>query len=142
MVVNADFHLGQFVDKFARVPLRGFGKIKTGAKQGAVFGTHDGAVGIVCPIEEMTFKRLFALQARMISAIPHFAGLNPKSFRIIKTSSKLVRNRRPNILDGELLWKYLSLKLSDQRRLAQQIGTTPEQIYDNLFEILHSLTIF
>ena len=67
---------------FIQIKLRGFGKPKEPQKHGAVFGTHDGSVSIVQPVDEIAFKRLFALQARLITAIPHFAGLNPKSFRM------------------------------------------------------------
>ena len=60
----------------------------------------------------------------------------------IHSEQKMLRNRSPNILDGELLFKFLHLKLSDQRRLAQQIGTTSEQIYDNLIELSHAMNLF
>jgi cleavage and polyadenylation specificity factor subunit 1 len=48
---------------------------------------------------------------------------------------KLNRNTHQNVLDGDLLWRYPNLELGEQKRLAKQIGTTVEQIMDNLLEI-------
>jgi hypothetical protein len=57
------------------------------------------------------------------------------SKRGLKTQRKLLRNLHSNVLDGDLLYQYPALDLADQRRLARQIGTTPEQIFDNLLEL-------
>jgi hypothetical protein len=39
-------------------------------------------------------------------------------------------------------FRYVSLDLSDQRKLARQIGTTAEQIVENLLEIKSSVSFF
>jgi hypothetical protein len=42
---------------------------------------------------------------------------------------------RKNVVDGELVALYTTLELEHQRRLARNIGTTPDQIIDNLRDI-------
>ncbi len=44
-------------------------------------GCVDGSLSMLVPLDEQTFKRLDALQKLMTLALPHHAGLNPKSFR-------------------------------------------------------------
>lgn len=43
--------------------------------------TLDGSIGYILPISEKTFRRLFILQNAIFVMKPHYAGLNPKSFR-------------------------------------------------------------
>ena len=44
-------------------------------------GTLDGAVGLILPVTEKTYRRLHMLQTKLVECIPHYAGLNPKAFR-------------------------------------------------------------
>ena len=37
-------------------------------------------------------------------------------------------NSNKNILDGELLWKYLHLSMMEKAEMAKRIGTTVEQV--------------
>lgn len=41
----------------------------------------DGSLGYVIPVSEKTFRRLFILQNTIFVMKPHYAGLNPKSYR-------------------------------------------------------------
>lgn len=43
----------------------------------------DGGLGAFVPVDEVSFKRLLALQKLMTYALPHMAGLNPKDFRCV-----------------------------------------------------------
>jgi hypothetical protein len=45
-------------------------------------------------------------------------------------------------LDGELLWRYVCLEASQQKELARQIGTTADQILDNLLMVDLSTLFF
>lgn len=56
-------------------------KILSIIRHAILFGTLEGSLGCIIPIEEIVFKRLYALQNKMIGGIYHFAGLNPKSYR-------------------------------------------------------------
>lgn len=107
LVARSDFHLGAYVEKFIRLRmLNPLGPASAKAQKHAlVFGTSDGGLGCVCPVDELVFKRLHALQTKMINALPHFAGLNPKAWRYVKPERKVLRNPINNTLDGDLLFK-------------------------------------
>jgi cleavage and polyadenylation specificity factor subunit 1 len=106
LLSKADFHLGSRAEKFVRLRMNSAKDTTTKSqKHATVFGTHDGGIGCVAPVEELVFKRLFALQNRMTVYLPHFAGLNPKAFRAMKLERKVLRNHYGNVLDGELLFR-------------------------------------
>eukprot|EP01116_Phalansterium_solitarium_P001407 TRINITY_DN11208_c0_g3_i1.p1 TRINITY_DN11208_c0_g3~~TRINITY_DN11208_c0_g3_i1.p1 ORF type:complete len:1483 (+),score=557.48 TRINITY_DN11208_c0_g3_i1:140-4588(+) len=141
LLVKADFHLGAHVEKFMRLRMNPGRNLKA-KRHAVVFGTLDGAFGCLAPVEESVFKRLFELQTKLTNFLPHVAGLNPRAFRAAKSDKRLVRNMHQGVLDGVLLQKFLHLELMEQRRMARQIGTTPEQIIDNLLEVSLSTTFF
>ena len=53
-------------------------------------GTLDGALGLLLPMPEKTYRRLHMLQTKLIDCIPHIAGLNPKAFRSVELSLHLL----------------------------------------------------
>lgn len=68
-----------------------------------LFGTLDGSIGCVAPLDELTFRRLQTLQRKLVDAVPHACGLNPRSFRQFQSNGKAHRPGPDNIVDGELL---------------------------------------
>lgn len=51
-------------------------------------------------------------------------------------------NSQHNLIDGDLVWKYLSLTHSEQASVAKRMGTTPDQIAEDLLEIDRITTHF
>ncbi|OEL36614.1 putative cleavage and polyadenylation specificity factor subunit 1 [Dichanthelium oligosanthes] len=96
-----------------------------------VFGTLDGGIGCIAPVDELTFRRLQSLQRKLVDAVPHVCGLNPKSFRHFNSNGKAHRPGPDNIIDFDLLAHYEMLSLEEQLDIAQQIGTTRSQILSN-----------
>lgn len=45
--------------------------------------TLDGSLGFVLPLSEKVYRRLFMLQNALVTHIPHVAGLNPRSYRLV-----------------------------------------------------------
>nr|CAB3486600.1 unnamed protein product [Digitaria exilis] len=72
-----------------------------------------------------------SLQRKLVDAVPHVCGLNPRSFRHFNSSGKAHRPGPDNIIDFELLSHYEMLSLEEQLDIAQQIGTTRLQILAN-----------
>lgn len=68
-----------------------------------LFGTLDGSIGCIAPLDELTFRRLQSLQKKLVDAVPHVAGLNPKSFRQFQSHGMAHRPGPENIVDCELL---------------------------------------
>ncbi|XP_048849144.1 cleavage and polyadenylation specificity factor subunit 1 [Brienomyrus brachyistius] len=138
---RADFNVGAHVNTFWRMPCRG--AMEAGSKKTLTwdnkhitwFATLDGGIGLLLPMQEKTYRRLLMLQNALTTMLPHHAGLNPKAFRMLHTDRRTLQNPVRNILDGELLTKYLYLSTMERSELAKKIGTTSDIILDDLLEI-------
>ncbi|XP_068855414.1 cleavage and polyadenylation specificity factor subunit 1-like [Aphelocoma coerulescens] len=138
---RADFHVGAHVNTFWRTPCRGHpeGPNRRSStwenKHITWFATLDGGLGLLLPMQEKTYRRLLMLQNALSSALPHLAGLNPRAFRLLQSERRLLQNAVRNVLDGELLGRFLYLSAMERGELAKKIGTTPDIILDDLLEI-------
>ncbi|KAM6958697.1 cleavage and polyadenylation specificity factor subunit 1 [Aplochiton taeniatus] len=138
---RADFNVGANVNTFWRMPCRG--ALDTASKKSLTwdnkhitwFATLDGGLGLLLPMQEKTYRRLLMLQNALTTMLPHHAGLNPKAFRMLHTDRRTLTNAVRNILDGELLNKYLYLSAMERSELAKKIGTTADIILDDLLEV-------
>uniref|UniRef100_A0A4W6BU51 Cleavage and polyadenylation specificity factor subunit 1 n=1 Tax=Lates calcarifer TaxID=8187 RepID=A0A4W6BU51_LATCA len=138
---RADFNAGAHINTFWRMPCRG--ALDAGSKKSLTwdnkhitwFATLDGGVGLLLPMQEKTYRRLLMLQNALTTMLPHHAGLNPKAFRMLHSDRRSLQNAVRNILDGELLNKYLYLSTMERSELAKKIGTTQDIILDDLLEI-------
>ncbi|KAI7798729.1 cleavage and polyadenylation specificity factor subunit 1 [Triplophysa rosa] len=138
---RADFNVGANVNAFWRMPCRG--TVDTVSKKALTwdnkqitwFATLDGGVGLLLPMQEKTYRRLLMLQNALTIMLPHHAGLNPKAFRMLHYDRRTLQNAVKNILDGELLNKYLYLSTMERSELAKKIGTTSDIILEDLLEI-------
>ncbi|KAG8005040.1 Cleavage and polyadenylation specificity factor subunit 1, partial [Nibea albiflora] len=138
---RADFNAGANINTFWRMPCRG--ALDTGSKKALTwdnkhitwFATLDGGMGMLLPMQEKTYRRLLMLQNALNTMLPHHAGLNPKAFRMLHSDRRSLQNAVRNILDGELLNKYLYLSTMERSELAKKIGTTQDIILDDLLEI-------
>uniref|UniRef100_A0A8B9N0T4 Cleavage and polyadenylation specific factor 1 n=1 Tax=Accipiter nisus TaxID=211598 RepID=A0A8B9N0T4_9AVES len=129
---RADFHVGAHVNTFWRTPCRGAAdgpNKKTSAwenKHITWFATLDGGIGLLLPMQEKTYRRLLMLQNALSTMLPHHAGLNPRAFRLLHVDRRILQNAVRNVLDGELLNRYLYLSTMERGELAKKIGTTPD----------------
>uniref|UniRef100_A0A671SRV0 Cleavage and polyadenylation specificity factor subunit 1 n=1 Tax=Sinocyclocheilus anshuiensis TaxID=1608454 RepID=A0A671SRV0_9TELE len=138
---RADFNAGAHVNAFWRMPCRG--TLDPASKKALTwdnkhitwFATLDGGVGLLLPMQEKTYRRLLMLQNALTTMLPHHAGLNPKAFRMLHCDRRTLQNAVRNILDGELLNKYLYLSTMERSELAKKIGTTADIILDDLLEV-------
>lgn len=108
LLSRAEFHVGAHVTKFLRLQMlpassdRTNGSDKTN-RFALVFGTLDGSIGCIAPLDELTFRRLQSLQKKLVDAVSHVAGLNPRSFRQFHSNGKAHRPGPDSIVDCELL---------------------------------------
>ncbi|KAK4363423.1 hypothetical protein RND71_018664 [Anisodus tanguticus] len=144
LLSRAEFHVGSRITKFLRLQLLPTISERTATTPGSdktnlfasVFGTLDGSLGCIAPLDELTFRRLQSLQKKLVSAVTHVAGLNPRSFRQFRSNGKAHWPGPENIVDCELLSHYEILPLEEQLEIAQQIGTTRMQIMSNLNDLI------
>ncbi|XP_059449657.1 cleavage and polyadenylation specificity factor subunit 1 isoform X2 [Corylus avellana] len=143
LLSRAEFHVGAHVTKFLRLQMMSTSSDRSGAASGSdktnrfalLFGTLDGSIGCIAPLDELTFRRLQSLQRKLVDAVPHVAGLNPKSFRQFCSNGKAHRPGPDSIVDCELLCHYEMLPLEEQLEIANQIGTTRSQILSSLSDL-------
>ncbi|KAL6123334.1 hypothetical protein ACLB2K_075856 [Fragaria x ananassa] len=143
LLTRAEFHVGAHVTKFLRLQMLSTSSDRTGKNPGSdktvryalLFGTLDGGIGSIAPLEELTFRRLQSLQNKLVDAVPHVAGLKPRSFRQFRSNGKAHRPGPDSIVDRELLFHYEMLPLEEQLEIAQRIGTTRLQILSNLDDL-------
>uniref|UniRef100_A0A452ETX6 Cleavage and polyadenylation specificity factor subunit 1 n=1 Tax=Capra hircus TaxID=9925 RepID=A0A452ETX6_CAPHI len=110
-------------------PRRALGRAVAGP-----LSTLDGGIGLLLPMQEKTYRRLLMLQNALTTMLPHHAGLNPRAFRMLHVDRRVLQNAVRNVLDGELLNRYLYLSTMERGELAKKIGTTPDIILDDLLE--------
>lgn len=138
---KADYHLGQKVNAMFRIQcnqrqnMTSRNNLSYDKKHMVVFATLDGGLGYCLPLPEKTYRRLLMLQNVLLIHSEHLCGLNPKSFRTIKSSKKLQSNPARCIVDGDLVWSYLDLPFTEKQEVAKKIGTKMEEIYADLLEI-------
>lgn len=135
LLPRAEFHVGSHVTKFLRLPMLPTTSSTRTNRFALLFATLDGSIGCVAPLDEVTFRRLQTLQRKLVDAVPHVAGLNPRAFRQFKSSGQAHRPGPDNIVDCELLFHYEMLPLKEQLEMAHQIGTTRSQILSNLGDL-------
>lgn len=101
----------------------------------------DGGIGMLLPLEERMFKRLTLLQQIMTITIPTLGGLNPRDYRLFKSTRVRVFKKK-GVLDGCVLWNFMTLPPSIQDQLAATVGATAYLIKENLHEIDYLLRFF
>lgn len=104
-------------------------------RQATVFPTLDGTINFILPVPEKTYRRLFMLQNTMNAHVQHTAGVNPKGVHMVKFYKKCLTNPCKNVLDGDLLYRFYNLSISEKAELCKKISSTPDQIIDDLQEI-------
>ncbi|KAM7491713.1 hypothetical protein LguiA_034634 [Lonicera macranthoides] len=141
LLSRAEFHVGAHVTKFLRLQMLPASSDRVNPvsdktnRFALLFGTLDGSIGCIAPLDELSFRRLQSLQKKLVDAVPHVAGLNPRSFRQFHSNGKAHRPGPDSIVDCELLCQYEMLQLEQQLEIANQIGTTRSQIVSNLNDL-------
>ena len=142
LLPRAAFRAGPNLNKFVRLQLPARAVNVPGQASGGpptprhalVYGAIDGSLGFLAPLDEAVYRRLFFLGTKMVTTLPHVAGLNPRGFRAHQAGATGPRELK-NVLDTVLLRRFTSLDRGTQERLAQQIGTTLQQLLTNLAEL-------
>ena len=71
----------------------------------------------------------------MTTNLNHAAGLNPKGFRTLRQKWKDLRNPSRGVVDGDLVFRFSNLSNSLKAELARKIGTSPDEIMEDLAEL-------
>uniref|UniRef100_A0A8U8AYP0 Cleavage and polyadenylation specificity factor subunit 1 n=1 Tax=Geospiza parvula TaxID=87175 RepID=A0A8U8AYP0_GEOPR len=118
---RADFHVGAHVNTFWRTPCRGHAE---GPNRRSSTWENKHITWFGENLQEI---------ADAAERQPPAPGRpTPK---LLQSERRLLQNAVRNVLDGELLGRYLYLSAMERAELAKKIGTTPEIILDDLLEI-------
>jgi len=98
--------------------------------------TADGGIGLLTPLGEAPHRRLSFLTQKLVTAVPHPAGLHPVSFRAHRSGAVSPQELK-FVVDGALLVCFASLDRAAQDKLAHQIGTTPGQLLADIAALSH-----
>uniref|UniRef100_A0A914VZR8 Cleavage/polyadenylation specificity factor A subunit C-terminal domain-containing protein n=1 Tax=Plectus sambesii TaxID=2011161 RepID=A0A914VZR8_9BILA len=111
-----------------------------------MFGTLDGALGTLVPLSEKVYRRLHMLQSCLGTHSPHVGGLNPRGARISRlprnSSLGLTQQSSRNIVDGDVVWEFVYLSAPEKLEIAKRLGTTKQQLMDDLIELERVSTHF
>jgi len=139
---KADFHIGQHINCMWRVraklsdPSTSQRLLAANEKRHVTwYATLDGSIGHLLPVAEKTYRRLLMLMNVMTNNLPHTAGLNPKGFRTIRQNRKDLRSPSRGIVDGDLVFKFTDLTAALKAEFARKIGTSSDEIMDDLAEL-------
>ncbi|CAH1778692.1 unnamed protein product [Owenia fusiformis] len=142
LVRKADINIGSNMNTMFRLRCKITDPSTSKRASGVVEKKHvtfiaslDGSIGYVLPIKEAVYRRLLMLQNSLNINLQHIAGLNPKAFRSYKQSHKTLSNPQKCILDGELVWNFLNLSVNERNEINKKLGTTTDQLLDDLTEI-------
>ena len=124
LVPRAALHLGSQVSATAKVPL-------AARRSALLVVTADGGLGLLAPVGETPHRRLSFLAQKLLTAVPHAAGLHPRAFRAHRAGAASARELK-FVADGVLLRRFAALDAAAQDKLAHQIGTTPAQLLADL----------
>ncbi|KAG4080727.1 hypothetical protein HA402_013257 [Bradysia odoriphaga] len=121
---KADYHIGQKVNAMFRIQCNNsmIGQWNYGndTKHTTFFATLDGGLGYCVPLPEKTYRRLLMLQNVLLTHLEHLCGLNPKSFRTIKSQHRANVNPSRCVVDGDLVWSFLNLPLNEKQEVSKE----------------------
>ncbi|GAQ89308.1 Cleavage/polyadenylation specificity factor [Klebsormidium nitens] len=141
LVCKAEFYTGAGIAKCLRVEMTQNARGPKRLRSACLFGTLDGALATLAPLDEMTFKRLQALSRRLSETLDHVAGLHPRAFRKVTDRCSTRVPPPETVADLDALFEFEMLSQVEQATLARQIGTTQERILADMNDLRLGLTV-
>ena len=146
LLPRAAFHLASPLTRMVRIVTPGAttprGPNAAAQKQqqrtALLWCSTDGSLGYVAPLGEVEHRRLAFLTQKMILGLTHACGLHPRAFRAMNTGAASARELK-NMVDANLLVRFLHLGDDEQRRLALMIGSTPKKVMAALASLSRGL---
>ncbi|KAJ3339361.1 Cleavage and polyadenylation specificity factor subunit 1 [Gonapodya sp. JEL0774] len=143
---RGEFHVGSQVLQMVRVrkmtlPRRKGGPAMASRQQAVIMTTADGGLCAMVPIPEKMYRRLTAVANRLVAGAQQIAGLNPRGFRRLRStsasflSSPSTVTRGANILDGNVIEMFNNLSIRRQREVSKSVGSSVDRVLDDLLEL-------
>lgn len=132
------FHIGDHIQSMLRVQLGQPSTEDSVARQGVLYGTATGCIGILSPLAILETHKVSAsvlqtVQQALVTGLVHAAGLNPMAFRrrygrIAPGAGGGCMWQKPlplqGVVDGDLLYQISKLPLQQQEQFAANAGVS------------------
>ncbi|KAJ3256708.1 Cleavage and polyadenylation specificity factor subunit 1 [Boothiomyces macroporosus] len=150
---RGESNLGVEVQSMNRIkhhPKKVNSKLVASTNMATVATTLAGSIVLITPIPEKMFKRLYGLYSRMVTHLEHYAGLNPRGYRQLKLPIRSIYSNPiltgppgpRGILDGDMLYRFLNLSVTNQREMAKAVGSRDDRVIDDLLELMVAVDYF
>lgn len=94
----------------------------------ALMTTQSGALLLITPLDEPTYRRLGALQTHLTGVLDHACGLNPRVYRNVESEGFGSRG----ILDGGLLQRWKDMGSQRRADACTRVGAEEWQVRSDL----------
>ncbi|RNA20066.1 Cleavage and polyadenylation specificity factor subunit 1 [Brachionus plicatilis] len=145
LIKKAEFNIGSRINSMFRLKCRvndtstDRRAIMAEKRQVTYCTNLDGGIGYLLPISSKTSLRLFMLQNSIIAMKQHYAGLNPKAYRMYRGKRKelfyTIINFPKNVLDGDLLFEFFNMSYPERNEIAKKIKASCDHLLDDLAEV-------
>ena len=146
--VIGEYHLGEFVNRFRAGSLvmrlpgdgdgagLGLGLDASNEAPTRLFGTVNGAIGVVASLPESTHTFLAALQKAMNKVVSGVGGFSHDAWRSFHNEhrSRLVEAR--GFVDGDLIESFLDLRPEKASEVASVVGVGVEELTKRIEELV------
>uniref|UniRef100_A0A7S1TF12 Cleavage/polyadenylation specificity factor A subunit C-terminal domain-containing protein n=1 Tax=Compsopogon caeruleus TaxID=31354 RepID=A0A7S1TF12_9RHOD len=128
LVPRGSYSLGARIGNFRRV-----GLTEKGDNHVTLFVTLDGAIGGIVPVPPRDFKKIRALQGKLVNLdeLPRYAGINPGRMHDLVSEPFGNGTYRPSgqhLTNGRLLGEFRFLTEARQIEITRQVGLSPSSV--------------
>ena len=93
--------------------------------------SQEGSIGLIKPLPEQTYRRLYALQNILTANLEHPCGLNPRAYRAVETDGI----GGAAMVDGNLVQRWLDQDSFHKSSTADKVGSSLWELSEDLNEI-------
>ena len=90
--------------------------------------SQEGAIALITPVSEQTYRRLSALQNILTANVEHACGLNPRAYRAVETDGI----GGAAMVDGNLVQRWLDQDNFHRSSMADKVGSTIWELSEDL----------
>ncbi|KAK9468584.1 CPSF A subunit region-domain-containing protein [Lipomyces arxii] len=139
LILKSEFYTGLDIESIVMVPKAEAGEGSTDRYM-CIGGTRSGNLVSIIPVSELEYRRLVVVQQQMADKLEHVAGLNPRMYRSLYTSTDMSGAASRAVLDGNLILQFASFGLERQLDVVEHVGKgTESEIWEYLLELDSSL---
>ncbi|KAJ1968869.1 DNA damage-binding protein 1a [Dispira parvispora] len=137
---DGQFHLGEFVNRFRHGSLvMNLSYSHPVAKPQLLFGTVNGAIGVVASLEADQYELLCQVQLNLSNIVPAVGNLSHTEWRAFANAHRTVTAQ--GFIDGDLIEQFLDLNADDMLAVVNgaQGGTKLNISVDELIRLVEDL---